>query len=334
MSEPALPPAAASAPPPGSRGARRIVVAAQVVVGAIVLGFAARALARYWRDFERQPLRVELQWEWVLASGMLFLATYAVLTESWRRALAAWDASLPFLDAARIWTVSSLGRYIPGKLWQVGAMGVMAQRRGISPLAATGSAILGTVVQVVVGLMIAFALGGQLAERAMPGATGISIILLAAGVAGLALLPIVLPRLVRLAERVSGRSIGAGRLPGRAIAATVVGNAVAWVLYGVAFQWLARGVLGRASGDTGAWIAVYALSYLFGYIMLFAPAGVGFREIAMVAVMPAAGLSTAGEAAVLAAASRIWLTVLEIVPGLLFLLRDTLRRNQTRNGPT
>jgi hypothetical protein len=326
----------ASATPAAARPARmrHAVLALQLVVGAVVVLFAARALMGYWRDFQRQPLQVEPAWRWILASGVVFLATYAVLIESWRRALAAWDSTLPFVDSARIWTVSSLGRYVPGKLWQVGAMGVMAQRRGVSPIAATGSAVLNTLVNLVVGLVIVLATGGVLAERVVPGAARWSMALLAAGVVVVVALPLVMPRLVALAERLTGRALGGGTLPARAVVVTVAGNAVAWALYGVAFQFLARGVLGHAPGSVTAWIAVYALSYLFGYIMLFAPAGVGFRELAMVAVMPAAGLATAGEAAVLAAASRIWLTVLEVVPGLLFLLRDTVRRHQSRNGPT
>ena len=51
----------------------------------------------------------------------------------------------------------------------------------------------------------------------------------------------------------------------------------------------------------------------------------------MITLMPAAGLATAAQAAVLAIASRLVLAVLDIVPGLAFLGRDTLRRS--RPGP-
>ena len=42
--------------------------------------------------------------------------------------------------AARIWTVSSLGKYIPGKVWAVAGMALMSKEAGIEPWAATGSA--------------------------------------------------------------------------------------------------------------------------------------------------------------------------------------------------
>ena len=45
-------------------------------------------------------------------------------------------------SAARIWTVSSLGKYLPGKVWAVAGMALMAQRARRRPWAATGSAVM------------------------------------------------------------------------------------------------------------------------------------------------------------------------------------------------
>jgi hypothetical protein len=134
--------------------------------------------------------------------------------------------------------------------------------------------------------------------------------------------PWLLPPVVRQVERLLGRSLSLGRLPPRAIAYAVIGNVVAWLIYGVAFWLLTLGVLGSAPGRLIAYVAVYTMSYIFGYLMLFAPAGVGFRESAMILVMPAAGLGGVGEATVMAVASRLTLTILEMAPGLLFLTRS------------
>src|SRR5206468_9966973 len=98
-----------------------------------------------------------------------------------------------------------------------------------------------------------------------------------------------------------------------------IGNVIAWLLYGVAFALFARGVLGSSQGTLTAYVAVYALSYLVGYLVLFAPAGAGFREAAMVVLLPAAHLANPTQALVLAITSRLWLTILEITPGALFL---------------
>ena len=73
------------------------------------------------------------------------------------------------------------------------------------------------------------------------------------------------------------------------------------------------------TGNAWSYIAVYTGSYLAGYLALFAPGGVGVREAALVLAMPRFQLATAADAAVIAIASRLWLTALEILPGLVLL---------------
>ena len=54
---------------------------------------------------------------------------------------------------------------------------------------------------------------------------------------------------------------------------------------------------------------------------MYAPGGVGVREAVLVLAMPRFQLASVADAAVIAVASRLWLTVLEIVPGVLLLRR-------------
>jgi hypothetical protein len=270
------------------------------------------------------PARVD--YAWVAASFAAFGLAYVVLIQTWRTILASWDRGLPFADAARIWLVSNLGRYVPGRLWQIAAMGVLAQRAGVSPVAATGSAVLNAVVNIAAGFVVVMATGWRLLALPYAGAPAVAVIIIAVTIAVLMAVPWLTPHALRLAERLTGRVVMVGVPPRRAIGYAVVGNVVGWVLYGAAFQLLARGILGVAPGGLAAYVAVYTLSYLVGYLVLPAPAGVGFREASMITLMPAAGLATAAQAAVLAIASRLVLTILDVAPGLAFLGRGTLRR--------
>jgi hypothetical protein len=78
---------------------------------------------------------LDLQWPPVILATALVFAAYAVLIEAWRRMLTALapgnDAELGFGSAARIWFVSNLGRYVPGKVWSNGAMAMLAHRAGV-----------------------------------------------------------------------------------------------------------------------------------------------------------------------------------------------------------
>jgi hypothetical protein len=291
-----------------------------------VLWFAYRALRGSWGEFVRQPLPTRVGWGWVALSMGTFGLAYLVLIQTWRTIVAGWDRKLPFVDAARIWLVSGLGRYVPGKLWAIAVMGAMAQRAGISPVAATGSSILNVVVNLAAGFVVVMATGWRLLAFPYAGAPTIAVVIVVLAVVLLMAVPWLTPRLLRLAERVTGRSTEMGTPPHRAIGYAVVGNVIGWVLYGLAFQLLARGLFGSAPGGLAAYVAVYALSYLVGYLALPAPAGVGFREASMITLMPAAGLASAPHAAILAIASRLVLTILDVVPGVLLLGRDAVRR--------
>ena len=119
----------------------------------------------------------------------------------------------------------------------------------------------------------------------------------------------------------------------RAIVLALAGNVIAWLMYGLAFRWFALGVVGAAPGRLSDWVAAWAISYVMGYIFLILPAGVGVREAALLTVLPAAGLAGAASAAVISVASRLWLTILEIVPGLVFLASGALRRREPLVGP-
>jgi hypothetical protein len=127
-----------------------------------VLWFAFRALRTSWGQLRSHPLGRGPSWPWIAASFAIFGVSYVVLIQTWRAIVAAWDQALSFPAAARIWTVSNLGRYVPGTLWPVAAMGVLAQRAGVSPVAATGAAVLSTVVNIAAGFVVVMATGWRL----------------------------------------------------------------------------------------------------------------------------------------------------------------------------
>lgn len=309
--------------PPWGRYAIR---ALQVAVLVIVLWLASDSIRGQWTQVRAQLVRLRPDWLWIGLSGAVFLGTYAALVETWRRMLLAWSSALEFWTAARIWAISNLGRYIPGKVWQIGAMGVMAQRRGVSAIAATGSAVLNTVVNIVAGFVVVATLGWELLGQQSGSTRLVALLFIVVAIIILATLPRALPWVIRSASRVTGREFGLGPLPARVIGIAAAGNLIAWILYGVAFTAFARGILGEAHGTLAAYVVVYALSYLVGYLVLLIPAGVGVREASMVTLLVAARLADPGQATVLAVTSRLWLTVLEIVPGALFLAFDAMRR--------
>jgi uncharacterized membrane protein YbhN (UPF0104 family) len=89
------------------------------------------------------------------------------------------------------------------------------------------------------------------------------------------------------------------------------------VVYAVAFWVLVAGL-----GLDAAFLATasaFAAAYVLGYVMVFAPAGLGVREGFLIALLsPQLGAGPAGAVAVIA---RLWTTVVEIVPAAAFWTR-------------
>ena len=287
--------------------------------------FVARELWRQWNQLGQQPLDTTLEPWSIAASALLVLGTYALLVQLWRLLVASSGASLRFWPAVRIWAVSGLFRYVPGKVWSIGAMAALASRESVPAIPAASSAVLNTILNLASGIAISMLLAWRWLNQISPNAQPVSVALLVAAALGLIALPYALPRLGTLAGRLTGRDIVLRAPPPWALGLAIAGNMLAWALYGLAFMWLARGVLGTATGQSWQYIAVFTASYIVGYLFLIIPGGIGPREAMMTLLMTSLGLSSAREAVYLAVVSRVWLTILETVPGFLFLAYGAVR---------
>jgi glycosyltransferase 2 family protein len=303
---------------------RKLLRAAQWIFAALVLFFAGRALFHQWSRAEERLLHVQLHWGALLAASMLVIVTYAILIEGWRRVLAAWGGRLDYLPAARIWCLSNLGRYIPGNVWSLTAMGMMARERGLSGIAAAGSSVVMQLLTLASGLGIVLLTGADLIGK--PPLIALAAVFL---IAFILLAPRFLPRLVTWLGRVTGREIEEPRIPAGTIWVASLAASASWVLYGVAFKLYAVGLLGAASGATMSYIAVYTAAYILGFISPIAPAGLGVREVALAAGMTQLGLASGGDAALLAITARLWLTVLELIPSAGFVAALAIGRKST-----
>ena len=303
---------------------RNLFKVAQWIFAAVVLFFAAKSLATQWAKVETRLPHIHLQWQWIAAATALVAVTYALLIEGWRRVLVAWDSQLPFVDAARIWFLSNLGKYVPGNIWSLTAMGVMAKRRGLSPIAAAGSSVIMQTVSLATGTAIVMVTGAKLLGK--PLLVGVSVLLL---VGLLLAAPRFLPPLASWISGLIGREIAPPFVPATSIWTAATAGTLSWLFYGVAFLFFVRGLLGAAPGELSSYIAVYTAAYILGFISPIAPAGLGVREFTLAAFMTQLGLANEADAALVAIAARLWLTIVELVPSGLYIAAGPNRNSLT-----
>jgi hypothetical protein len=293
----------------------------QWILGLAIVGFAIRSLVTNWDELRAQPLDWDIQPGWLVLSAVVVWLMYGLLIAAWRMMLTAWGRGLDFWPAARIWTVSSLGKYLPGKVWAVAGMAVMAQRAGVGAGPATGSAVILQVLAIGTGAAVAALTGWSSLRAAYPGSENALAALLALSVvaAGVLLWPSSVRRVLGLVVP-DAASLAP---PVGAVAFGIAANTVAWLGYGVSLWLLARGLLPGTGLGVLRSIAVFTASYLAGFLALFAPGGIGVREGVFILMLQ--GPIGIGAATALAIASRLLLTVTELGAAVPFLLSTTRR---------
>jgi len=294
-------PADSAARPPHRTLPGPWVWAVQLTVGAVVALLVGRALVRNWSEFRSLHVAIAFQPGWLALSVLAVFATYAIQVESWRRVLAGWAQRLPYARALRIWMLVNLGRYVPGKIWSVAGLMVLAQRAGVDAWAAAASAVviqalgIGTAVVVVAAATPSAESPWRLAAAAAA----------AAGTIGL----LAWNRPAEALARLMGSAAQFRALP---LAAAVRGGGLtllSWVTYGIAFWLLARGLGLPPTLPLATATGVFALGYILGLLALFAPGGVGVRELVFIGLLtPALG---SGGAVALSVGSRVLLTLTE-----------------------
>lgn len=306
------------------------------MLAAIVLWFVGKSVAEQVSKFREQPLVIEPRWGMILLAAGLMLAAFVVLIETWRRIIVAWGDTLTFADGARIWFVSNLVRYAPGStIVQLGAMAHLSRKQAISPTAATGASVINVAVNITTGFVVALIAGYEALDTMSFGYAKLGVALAIVMLIGILALPFLLPPLLALIERRTGRPLVAGHLPISAIYLSLIGNLIAWMLYGMSYKALIAGVIGSASSPLAQYVAVYAGAYVVGYLFVFVPAGAGIREGVQISALPLLHLATAPQATVISICARLLSMALEIIPGVFFLSRGTRSRNGNlteRNG--
>lgn len=305
----------------GLRWAARI---GQLLLLAIIVWGIARTVAPRTEGFEWSTLA-----EWrpepvrLLLSTVLLVIVYVAHAFLWRRIMSDLGVGRPDrLLTVRIYFLASLGRYIPGKLWQLAGLAVLSRRAGLPAIGATGSALLGQFAFLATGFLFLALMLPQWVEGSGPKWAGIVLIIAACTAWILLATPTGLPVRRWLREKAgssgSERMIAAldlaERMRGWDAIRWGVGYGFTWVLLGLAFSLFVTAFVPEAVSEARQVAGAIAASYLAGYLVLFAPAGLGVREGAMTGLLAAIPAIPLSGAVVISVLSRVWFTVAELLP--------------------
>lgn len=290
-----------SGSPPGPRRwwLRRGLGAA--TVGAF-LGFLGWAALRQWSQVA--SVIGELSTAAVTVAALAALAGIWLSFRCWLVILADFGNRLPALAGMRVFFVGQAGKYVPGKVWPVLAQIRLGRDYQVPGRASAAAALLFMVVVLGTGLLVAIVCLPVLGAGAFGRYWWT---LLALPLAVVVLWPPVLNRGIGWAMRLTRREPMPRPLSAAGIARAAGWALAMWVLFGI-HLWALLSALDVGAPDllirsVGAFAGAWAI----GFLLLVAPAGIGPREVALVALLG----STAAQPVALVAAvvSRLLMTL-------------------------
>lgn len=254
-----------------------------------------------------------VDWPTLLAASALVLGAFALMVLTWSASLRWWNASLSFLSALRLWSLSNLARFIPGAVWQFAGLAALAADEGISPLAATGAVLLQQLMLLATGVVVAVMMAPgwvQPIAGAMSPVAAVIIAIVTLVVLAF-VIPLTMPAIGRGLARLVKRQFAWPRPSSRAFAGYTAALLIPWLMYATAFWLFARALLGESAPGLAVAGGAFVASYVAGIVAVFAPAGLAVREAALVAML---GPVLEGRVALaLALGSRLWMIALEIL---------------------
>lgn len=289
--------------------------AAVFLVAALV--FVGLVLAERWEELDRLRDQVR-DFPWRADPGWLTLATVSALcalgvtAAVWVRLFRSLGERISYVHGLAAWFGSNLGRYVPGKVWQLSGLAVYLRGRGHSATAALSSAVVAQALTLLTGVAGGALLGLERLSRAAGSLIGLAALVL---LLGLLAHPTVVRRATAVVARWLGEESARGvAVPARELLWAGVAMLGTWALYGLGFWCFLRGLVGpEATPSLVASTGIFAASYLVGYLVLVAPGGLVVREGAMAALLAGLAGQPAAAAAAVALAARVWVTVAELV---------------------
>ena len=245
------------------------------------------------------------------ASSLLLMIGYAISAANWAYIVNDLGGpQIPKTDAIRLFMMANLGRYIPGKIWQITGLAALARDRGVTPGTAVGAAVLGQGI----ALVVAAGLGIGVYHTLLP--SGYSVLIsavLIGSVIILAAIPISFKAGAELWLRLTG-SQPIGTLNPTSGLRWLLLYLVNWIVYSLAFWMMVASFSSDVSLIPVA--AAFPAAYVLGYLMIFAPAGLGVREGFLIAFLsPYLGVGPSG---IITVVARLWTTLTEVVPASVF----------------
>lgn len=278
----------------------------------VIFYFLLKSLVSNWNQIK------EYSWDFhyplLLLSFVLVGLTYSVLAKIWKEILKQSGYVLSYSKMFKIWFISNLGRYIPGKVWQFLGMLYLLEKEDVPKSKSFSVAILAQSLSSMAGILIMLGfLKYDFYQRLFSQSLWFLFVLIAfiAGAIMLILYPALLQKVVNLGLGLFKKEKIILKYKRKNLLFYLLSYAGCWLLFGFCFLIFIKSIIPAPFniyfGVTGA----FAGSVTIGFLAFFTPGGLGVREGILVALL--SSYFPLPVATLIALLSRLWMTLAELL---------------------
>ena len=290
-----------------------------VILGAIGYFLVLNLVELDWRAFFRSLAQAN---RWLLVLSMIMTVGGGLLVAlGWGFILRALGQKVPHGVILRIYYLSELAKYVPGKIWTAVGRVMMLEKRGVPRLITIASVGAMLIILAVSGVLVALATLPLWPSLEVAGDSRLVILLVALVPIGLALLhPRIFQPILNWFLRKFEKVDVTVNLRYASILLLVLFWCGLWIIKGTATYLL----LTILPGDIFAahplpaysWLlfsGIMAVSWILGTISPLTPAGLGIAELSIVVLLESLFSIPVGYGTIFAVFIRIWSVLAELI---------------------
>ncbi|MEO0070774.1 MAG: lysylphosphatidylglycerol synthase domain-containing protein [candidate division WOR-3 bacterium] len=286
--------------------------------------FLISRLIRDWRQIPFTQLRFNI-WLLFLSYIILFLCHFPLGAIAWKLIIAGLGEKISFIRAMSILTVTQLGKYAPGKVWfTLGRMSFVKQN-GVSEAKSLTSVVIETGFLLLAAIFL-FAIAIILLPRSVVPKE-IYYAFLLAPLTLIITYPPLLNRLLKPLLKLFHQPVFKLNLSYPRLLLILSVYVLDWFFQGLGCFLLINSFYPLPLARLPILLGGYSISWILGFIILIAPAGLGVREGIYTYILKLVLPQTI--AIISALITRVWMSTAELTMALFFLPVLRHRRSET-----
>jgi len=279
----------------------------------VALGFMSYYFIENWSTLKQYNWHFNIRML-MLSSILLWLAFFTSIILIHRAFIKIGKAKINFIQLFRIFNISNLGRYVPGKIWNILGLYYLAGEYNINKKQTTLAILVNEVAYKGSALLIGifYFIFSSSFKQYFPFMIFSLIFLL------IIIHPKVIDKVLNFILKLFKKPPINVHFNYITILIFFILYIGVWMIYSLAFYVFVNSITQLESVSIIHFFTILPLCWVVGYIMIFAPGGIGVREGMLIVIL--SEFLPSEVALVIALSQRIWFTLIEGINILISLL--------------